>query len=103
MKWLRTNKAVSIGGGGKGRNADNVQKVSLSGSRSLQTQEKETLGDKHQGKTSIVKKSANRKIHGLLTLKQSGMDQQSLIQLYKSKVVPTICHASNLLDFLKSD
>jgi hypothetical protein len=40
------------------------------------------------------RKSTNRKIHGLLVLKQSGVDQGSLIHMYKSQIIPTISHAA---------
>mgnify|MGYP001790979048 CR=1 FL=1 len=40
------------------------------------------------------RKSANRKIHGLLVLKQSGVDKQSLTHLYKTQIIPTISHAA---------
>ena len=41
-----------------------------------------------------IKKAANRKSHGLLLLKQSGVNQESLVHLYKTRVIPTISHAA---------
>ena len=43
---------------------------------------------------TAIRKSASKKIHGLLVLKQSGVDQTSLTHLYQSRIIPTISHAS---------
>ena len=44
-------------------------------------------------------KAANRKSHGLLLLKQSGVNQASLVHLYKTRVIQTISHAVPSLYF----
>ena len=41
-----------------------------------------------------IRTSANRKCHGLLVLKQSGVNQPSLVQMYKAQIVPTISHSA---------
>ena len=40
-----------------------------------------------------IKKAANRKSHGLLLLKQSGVNQESLVHLYKTRVITVqVCY-----------
>ena len=41
-----------------------------------------------------ITKSANKRCHGLLVLKQSGVNQQSLVLMYKTQVVAAITHAA---------
>ena len=46
------------------------------------------------GHVSHVRKAANKKCHGLLMLKRSGIDQNSLVMLYKAQIIPTLTHTA---------
>ena len=46
------------------------------------------------GHVSHVRKTANKKCHGLLMLKRSGIDQNSLIMLYKAQIIPNWTHTA---------
>ena len=37
-----------------------------------------------------IRKSANRKIHGLLVLKQSGVITDTLVMMYRAQILPTV-------------
>jgi hypothetical protein len=41
-----------------------------------------------------IRKAQNRKCHGLLVLKQAGVNQESLAQLYKAQILPKVTHTA---------
>jgi len=47
--------------------------------------------DKH---IERITTSARRKTHGILVLKQTGLNSASLVTLYKTQIIPTLTHAS---------
>ena len=46
------------------------------------------------GHVSHVRKTADKKCHGLVMLKRSGIDQNSLVMLYKTLIIPTLTHTA---------
>ena len=57
---------------------------------------------------SEVRKAANRKIHGLLVLKQSGVNTDKLVMMYRAQILPTITYSAPawfpfLADYLRNE
>ena len=57
---------------------------------------------------SEVRKAANRKIHGLLVLKQSGVNTETLVMMYRAQILPTITYSAPawfpfLADYLRNE
>ena len=53
--------------------------------------------DGHLSFTEHIKekvKSANKKIHGLLVLKQTGINPDSLVMMYRTQIIPAISHSA---------
>ena len=67
--------------------------------------------DGHLSFTEHIKekvKSANKKIHGLLVLKQTGINPDSLVMMYRMQIIPAISHSAPawfpfLCDYLKEE